>query len=73
MKFKTEFENADTGECKTITAALTAAEVRAVQKLREDAHAEADLHAQAYALRHAYNEVPNGFLHSKPPEMVVVQ
>jgi len=28
--------------------------------------------AQAYALNHAYREVPKGFLHTEPPEMILL-
>ena len=66
MPFNCDFEHRATGECRTVLAVLTAAEVRSVQKLTEDA----ELQPQALALRHAYGEVPVGFLHSKPPELV---
>jgi hypothetical protein len=66
MRFNCEFEHRNTGERKTVIAALSAEEVRAVESLTE--HVE--VKAMAYALRHAYAEVPTGFLHLKPPELI---
>ena len=66
MRYRCEFEHMDTGELKTVVSALSAEEVRSVEMLTE----HADIHAMAYALRHAYAEVPKGFLHSRPPELI---
>jgi hypothetical protein len=66
MRYTCEFEHKDTGECKTVVVALSAEEVRSVESLTN----HADLHACAYVLRHAYAEVPKGFLHSRPPELI---
>ena len=66
MRYNCEFEHRDTGECKKIVSALSAAEVASVKALSKDA----DVVAAAMALRHAYAEVPRGFLHSKPPELI---
>jgi hypothetical protein len=66
MRYTCEFEHKDTGEFKTVVVALSAEEVRSVESLTD----HADLHAQAYVLRHAYAEVPKGFLHSRPPELI---
>ena len=66
MRFNCDFEDPRTGECKTVVAALSAEEVRSVESLT----AHADMPAEAYALRHAYSDVPKGFLHSKRPELI---
>jgi hypothetical protein len=66
MRYNCEFEHKDTGECKTVIAALSAEEVRSVESLTD----HADLYAFAYALRHAYAAVADGFLHTKPPELI---
>jgi hypothetical protein len=66
VRYNCDFEHKDTGECKQIIAALSAAEVASVKALSKDA----DVVAMAMALRHAYGEVPKGFLHSKPPELI---
>jgi hypothetical protein len=66
MRFSCEFEHRKTGERKTIMATLTAEEVRCVQGLTE--HAE--INAMAFALKHAYAEVPKGFLHTEPPTAI---
>jgi hypothetical protein len=66
MQYICNFLNPDTDERKTVTGALSAEEVRSVQSLTE----HADMHAMAYALRHAYAEVPKGFLHTEPPELI---
>jgi hypothetical protein len=66
MSFNCEFEHRDTGECKLILSTLSSEEVRSVKALTKDA----ELIAMAMALRHAYREVPTGFLHSKPPELI---
>jgi hypothetical protein len=66
MRFSCEFEHRDTGEYKSVVAALTAEEVRSVKSLTENV----EVVAMAYALKRAYAEVPKGFLHSKPPELI---
>jgi hypothetical protein len=66
MQYTCEFEHKDTGERKTVVVALSAEEVCSVESLTD----HADLHACAYALRHAYAEVPKGFLHTEPPELI---
>ena len=68
MRFNCNFQHRDTGECKTIPVALTAEQVRSVQATAGDAA----LLAEAYALSHAYREVPMGFLHTDPPHLVVL-
>jgi hypothetical protein len=69
MRFSCEFEHRDTGEHKTIPVALTAEQVRSVEAIRGG---DAALLAMAYALNHAYREVPKGFLHTQPPEMILL-
>jgi hypothetical protein len=68
MRFSCEFEHRSTGESKTIVSALSAAEVEWVKALSKDA----DVIAEAYALRHAYAELPAGWCHTKPPEMILL-
>jgi hypothetical protein len=68
MRFSCEFEHKDSGAHKTIPVALTAEQIKSVEAIR--AAGEADVLAMAYALNHAYREVPKGFLHSKPPELI---
>ncbi len=68
MKFSCNFQHRDTGECKTVPVALTAEQVKSVQAAAGDAV----LLAEAYALSHAYREVPKGFLHTDPPRVVVL-
>jgi hypothetical protein len=69
MRFNCDFQNPNTGECRTVPVALTAEQVRSVQAIR--AAGDAGLLAAAYALNHAYREVPKGFLHTEPPRVVV--
>jgi hypothetical protein len=70
MRFNCEFEHRDTGECRTIVAALSVAECESVESLRRHKGSEtADLHAQAYALRRAHRELPDGFHHTEPPKL----
>ena len=71
MRFSCEFEHRDTGEHKTIPVALTAEQVKSVEAIR--ATCDAALLAMAYALNHAYREVPKRFLHTEPPKVVPVQ
>jgi hypothetical protein len=66
MRYNCCFEHKDSGACKSVVAALTAEEVRSVESLTENA----DIVAMAYALRHAYREVPQGFLHTEPPALI---
>jgi hypothetical protein len=62
MRFECDFEHRDTGEHRTISVTLTADEVE-----MSEAAPEPELYAMAYALRHAYGEMPEGFLHTEPP------
>jgi len=74
MRFTCNFLNPDTDERKSIVAALSAAECRSIDSLRKHKGGEtAEVHAQAYALRHAYSEVPDGFRHVEPPALVISQ
>jgi len=68
MRFNCEFEHLDTGECKTVLSSLSPGEVKSIKALMENA----DVVAAAMALRHAYAEVPNGFRHTRPPEMILL-
>jgi hypothetical protein len=68
MKFSCSFINPDTDERKSIPVALTAQEVKSVEAVRAVGK-DADLYAQALALRHSYREVPMGFLHTQAPEL----
>jgi hypothetical protein len=71
MRFNCEFENQDTGECKTITAALSLTECQSIDSLRKHKGSEtADCTAEAYALRQAYSEVPSGFRHTERPTII---
>ena len=58
MKFYCTFQNPATGECRTVTACLTREEV-AKAMVADDS----ELYVEAYALRRAYREVPEGFFH----------
>jgi hypothetical protein len=59
------------GATKSVIIALEAVEIRSIEALRKlRGAAEADIVAQAYALRHAYREVSRGFKHSEPPTAV---
>jgi hypothetical protein len=71
MRFTCHFLNPKTNERKTIVATLNGAERKSIDSLRKHKGTEtADLHAQAHALRHAYAELPDGFLHTEPPTLV---
>jgi hypothetical protein len=71
MKFNCSFLNPDTDERKTIVASLNDVECKSVESLRKHKGTEtADIHAQAYALRHAYRELPKGFQHIEPPQLL---
>ncbi len=71
MRFNCHFFNADTDERKTVLASLTDLECTSVESLRKYKGTEtADVHAKAYALRHAYRELPEGFRHIEPPTAV---
>jgi hypothetical protein len=71
MRYTCEFEHLDTGECKTVVASLSLPECQSIESLRKHKGSEtADVTAQAYALRKAYSEVPNGYRHLKPPTFV---
>jgi hypothetical protein len=52
MKYEIDFHNPACGQTKTIIGVLDAHEVHS-----------SELHRQAFALRHAYQQVPAGFLH----------
>jgi hypothetical protein len=68
MRLKCEFRHPQTDDEKEIVVTLNGAERQSVESLRKHKGTEtADLHAQAYALRHAYREVPEGFRHTNPP------
>jgi hypothetical protein len=69
VRFSCNFQNYDTGECKTIPVALTAQQVKSVEAVAASGK-DGLLYAQAYALQHAYREVPKGFIHSEPPTLV---
>jgi hypothetical protein len=66
VRYNCEFEHKDTGEHKTVVSTLSAEEVRSVKALTKDA----ELISMSMALRSAYREVPKGFLHSRPPELI---
>jgi hypothetical protein len=66
VRFTCEFEHEHTGEHRTVPVALSAMEVRSLRDLTRDA----EVIAEAMALRHAYAEVPNGFRHTKPPKQL---
>jgi hypothetical protein len=69
MRYTCRFQHRKTGECKTVPVALTAEQVKSVQAIRARGD-DAELFAFAYALQHAYREVPDGFLHIEPPTVV---
>jgi hypothetical protein len=72
MRFECSFNDPSTGECKAIVISLSAKEVESITSLRKVKGTEtADVTALAYALRHAYREVPRGFLHTEQPREVV--
>ena len=58
MKFECDFQNPKTRARRLVTIDLTPDEVAASR-----AGEHPDLYAQAYALKHAYQETPRGFLH----------
>jgi hypothetical protein len=58
MKFEADFINLETDKRMTVEGALTPDEIAKAR-----ASDDPDLFAQAYALRHAYREVPDGFRH----------
>jgi hypothetical protein len=68
VKFNCEFEHRSTGARKTIVAALSAEQIKSVEAICTAD--QATVLAMAYALNHAYREVPHGFLHTKPPELI---
>lgn len=71
MRYECKFEHRTTGECKTVIASLSLEECRSIESLRRHKGSEtADITAEAYALRKAYSEVPEGFLHSETPKQV---
>ncbi|WP_038970250.1 hypothetical protein [Bradyrhizobium genomosp. III] len=70
MKYRCCFLNRNTDEQKIVVASLSAAEVKSFENMRAAADSAADIHAEAYALRHAYADVPEGFIHYKPPQLV---
>jgi hypothetical protein len=70
MKYRCCFLIRETDEQKIIVASLSAVEAQSIEDMRAAADSTADIHAEAYALRHAYGEVPDGFLHYKPPQLV---
>jgi hypothetical protein len=72
MRYSCSFQHRDTGECKIIPVALTAEQVRSIEAIRARGD-DAVLFAEAYALQHAYREVPAGFLHTEPPKVVPLQ
>ena len=66
--FDCSFQNPKTGERRCVTVALTDHDLAAVAHIRlMDGDAQADLHAQAHALHHAYKKVPRGFGHDARP------
>jgi hypothetical protein len=69
MRFTCQFEHKDTGERKAVVAALSSAEVSSINAIRVGGD-DAELFAEAFALKHAYREVPDGFLHVEQPELV---
>lgn len=70
MKYRCSFFEPYTNEQKIITVALSAAEVRSIEAMRAARNTNADVHAEAHALRRAFAEVPEGFMHDKPPELM---
>lgn len=74
MRLKCEFRHLTTDDEKEIVVTLNGAECQSVESLRKHKGTEtADLHAQAYALRHAYREIPaDGWRHTKPPTFLAV-
>jgi hypothetical protein len=71
MKFNCPFSNPDTGEHKTIPVALTAQQVKSVEAVRALGK-DGNVYAQAYALQQAYREVGPGFVHSEPPQLMLL-
>ncbi|OAF17854.1 hypothetical protein [Bradyrhizobium neotropicale] len=72
MRYSCHFLHEASDERRTIIAALTLAECLSVDSLRKHKGATtADTVAAAYALRHAYAELPKGFLHVSPPELIM--
>jgi hypothetical protein len=70
MRFNCEFFDGE-DEIREIAVSLNAAECESIKGVREHEGTErADLIAQAMALRHAYGEVPKGFLHTSPPQEI---
>lgn len=71
MRFNCEFKHQDTGARKTIVASLSQAECQSIKSLRKHKGIEtAEVTAEAYALRKAYAEVPDGFRHIQPPTVI---
>jgi hypothetical protein len=68
MRFACSFQHPATGECKSVVATLSAEEIRSVKALGENA----EVIAEACALRHAYRQVAEGFVHTEPPRSVVL-
>jgi hypothetical protein len=67
VKYSCEFMNVATDARMTVIAQLTGDEIKSVESLRAR-NGEADLFARAYALKHAYCQVPKGFLHLRGSE-----
>jgi len=68
VRYSCDFEHRDTGARKTIVAALSAEQIKSVEAICTAD--QAAVLAMAYALNKAYREVPKGFLHSRPPELI---
>lgn len=69
MRFTCQFEHKDTGEQKAVVVALSAEEISSIDAIRAGGD-DTELFAEAFALKHAYREVPDGFLHAEPPRLV---
>jgi hypothetical protein len=67
--YRCQFLNTKTDQRLSVTAQLTDAEIKSVERLRAG-NGDADLYAQACALRHAYREAGKGFQHIEPPTAV---
>jgi hypothetical protein len=62
MRFEIDFCDPDVDDWRTVIVTLSEREVAAAQAARD-----VDLYAMAYALRHAYREVPKGYRHVGAP------
>jgi hypothetical protein len=64
MKFECRFAHPDRRDEEiTIPVALTTGEIKTVRALRRDGDPHVEVKVKAYALRHAYAQAPDGYLH----------